>query len=234
MLAVLKETAPDIACLQELTVSHPHHNVGVHVPDFLAKGMGYNCYFKESQTEMFEGELRGFGNAILSRYPISDTRFVYLQEPLDPNIHDADYADEGRAYIEAMLDVGGAPLTVGTTHAAYAHMFEQSVAKVAEASKILAAVADKRERFMFCADLNATPDSLIVTELSKLFQNAGPAFEENTWTNKPFSYKGFDAMSLDWRIDHCFATRDIRINSAKVVQTPHSDHLPILVGFDFT
>ena len=66
-------------------------------------------------------------------------------------------------------------------------------------------------------------------EIQKYLKNAGPDPSEKTWTTKPFSYKGFEASTLDWRLDYCFVTPDLQITSAEVVKTSYSDHLPILL-----
>ena len=50
-----------------------------------------------------------------------------------------------------------------------------------------------------------------------------------TWTTKPFDYGGFAETELRWRLDYAFATPDLEITSAKIVETEYSDHLPILV-----
>jgi endonuclease/exonuclease/phosphatase family metal-dependent hydrolase len=72
-----------------------------------------------------------------------------------------------------------------------------------------------------------------MSQISRQWRDAGPAKDQNTWTTKPFSYGGFSANTRDWRIDYCFATPDIRVRSARIVETPYSDHLPILVDFEF-
>lgn len=113
----------------------------------------------------------------------------------------------------------------------YTHRFEPTPEKRIETDKLVEILKSKNERFLFTGDLNALPGSYTVSEVEKHLKNAGPDFDAKTWTTKPFSYNGFEASTLDWRLDYVFATPDVQIKAAKVLETPYSDHLPILVEF---
>lgn len=229
ILSVIKEINPDIVCLQELTINHPHHNQGIDMPRYVADGLGFVFFFKEAQKSISDGQERKYGNGIFSRYPIVQSDFHYIQEPQDPNAKDTDYSKEGRVYIETLISIGDRKVTIGTTHMSYTDRFVPTPEKEAETKKLVKVLREKRNNFVFTGDLNSLPDSYTVSEISGLLKNAGPLFEENTWTTKPFSYNGFEANMLDWRLDYCFATSDVEIKNAKILQTDYSDHLPILL-----
>ncbi len=84
--------------------------------------------------------------------------------------------------------------------------------------------------FIFTGDLNSIPNSFTVKSiLTKTnLRNAGPDFDQKTWTTKPFNYHGFSENNLNWRIDYTFVSKDIKVVSSEIVDTDLSDHLPIL------
>lgn len=231
ILSTIKEMNPDIICLQELTINHPHYNQNIDTPRFIAEALGFKYFFKEAQKSISDGHERRYGNAIFSHYPIIDSNFYYIQDLQDPNIQNTDYSKEGRVYIESVIEVDGKKLTIATTHMSCTDRFVSTHEKEKETNKLIEILKEKKSNFIFTGDLNSLPDSYTINEISKLLKNAGPGLEQNTWTTKPFSYNGFNANTLDWRLDYCFVTSDIEIKSTQIINTPYSDHLPILVEF---
>lgn len=227
ILKTLKGIDPDIICLQEVTLNHPEFNVGIDTLQYLADGLSFNHFFKAAANN----PLNTFGNGIFSRYPIIESSFKFIQNPPQSDVPPKDYSSEPRVYIECTIDVGGKKLSVGTTHMSYTNKFEPTLAKKAESDKLLEILSKKKENFIFTGDLNSLPDSYTIGEIQKYLSHAGPAFKESTWTTKPFSYNGFEAKTLKWRLDYCFNTPDIEILSAKTISTEYSDHVPILIEF---
>jgi endonuclease/exonuclease/phosphatase family metal-dependent hydrolase len=114
----------------------------------------------------------------------------------------------------------------------YVPRFRQTAGKRREADALVEILRNKKNGFIMGGDFNSLPNSYTVKAIQRHLRNAGPATNENTWTTKPFSYGGFSADTLGWRIDYVFATPDIRVTSARIVDTPHSDHLPLLIEVD--
>lgn len=227
ILSTLKEIGADILCLQELNVNDAEYNRGINIPEFLGRGLGFNYFFGAAS----EKEEQKFGNGIFSRFPIIDTKSVFIQNPPQPGAAEGDYSKEGRIYVEAVIQTEKGDITIGTTHMSYTDGFSSTPAKDRETDNLVEILKNKTEKFIFSGDLNALPDSYTVNEISKHLKNCGPSLDEKTWTTKPFSYRGFETNALDWRLDYCFATPDIDIKSVHVVNTDFSDHLPILIEF---
>lgn len=220
----LNKNKADVICLQELTINFDkQHNI--HTPNFIAEKLGYHVFFQEITFDDKEIKL---ANAVFSKYPIIDTRTVWINEAQGSG----NYDDENRAYVEATLDIDGEELTIGTVHMSYTHKFEPSERKIAETKKLVEAVRSKTDRFILTGDFNAVPESQVISHIEQVLTNCGPEYTENTWTTKPFSYNGFEADTLDWRLDHVFATHDIKVAKAQVLSTKYSDHLPLLVEIE--
>ncbi len=220
----LKKTNPDIACLQELTIDNPKQHVQNTV-EYIAKELGYN-YANEIIT--FEDDRLKLSNAIYSRFPISSKHNAWINEPTGTNHYD----DEYRAYVEATLDVNGHELTVATVHMSYTNAFKVTDRKLKETDRLLEQIKDFKKNFVITGDFNAEPDSEVIKRVSQYLVNAGPDKSQKSWTTKPFSYDGFEANTLDWRLDYIFVTPDIKINSAEILKTEYSDHLPILATLE--
>ena len=110
----------------------------------------------------------------------------------------------------------------------YTHAFQSTPRKQHEADALIHEVSRHDRAFILTGDLNATPESSTLQSLTRRLHNLGPGLEQKTWTTKPFSYQGFEETELNWRLDYILGTPDIRPISADILQTPYSDHLPIL------
>lgn len=213
----------DVVCLQELT-THSAANPHCDIPSEIT-ALGYHPYF----VQTLHSDETDMGNGIFSKHPFTSTKHVYVQHE-DPNSND--YSRENRIYLEAELTLPKAILKIGTVHLSYSQEFLSSAAKDVETNELLKAIRSNQSNFVLTGDLNALPGSYTVNELGKALTPAGPPYNEATWTTKPFSYNGFEAKTLEWRLDYVFATSDIQVADSHIVQTDVSDHLPILTTVD--
>ena len=233
ILRTIVEVGPDILCLQELTTNHPSQR-GRDAARHLAEGLGMHCFYQPAQQNRLpDGGTHTYGNAILSRHPIVKSSFRYIQRPPRRPEARSNSALEPRIYLEAKLRIGDRTLDVATTHMSYVPRFRQTAAKRQEADKLVNILRRKKRNFIIGGDFNSAPNSYTVKAIERHLKNAGPPRGEKTWTTKPFSYLGFSANTLDWRIDYVFTTPDIQVTSALIVDTPYSDHLPVLIEIDF-
>ena len=228
IIRVLNEVDADIICLQEVTEENDALP-GVNVLDRLLEAFPHACKFFVAQNWKENGKLTmNMGNAILSKFGFAGENAFFIQ---DSGGDKPAFDDEGRVYGEVDILVGEhATLTVATTHMSYTDAFAGSPKRDEENRQLLKAITMKpRRNYVFCGDLNATPDSDFIQSFE---QKTGliPAlfFADKTWTTKPFTYRGFKAEKLDWRLDYVFTSTDVDVISAQVIETDASDHLPIL------
>jgi endonuclease/exonuclease/phosphatase family metal-dependent hydrolase len=227
VVQIINEFDPDIVCLQELTINCVDNPGIVSTAKYVARKTGMSFYFEEAQHWDNDDEMDAVGNGIFSKYPIVRKFAQHVQEPTKDYI---DYAHEGRIYVECDLDINGKTITVGTAHLSYTHKFEVTDEKRQEVDNLLNLV-DSKKYYIFSGDLNSGPTSYTVKELLKKLSSCGPDFSQNTWTTKPFEHQGFKANTLDWRLDYVFASKDLKCESSKLINTVFSDHLPILTEF---
>lgn len=215
----LREHPADVICLQELTIQDAPE-IG-HSPDYIAQQLGYHHFYKE--IDLGEGKSINIANGIFSKYPVLHTDWQWINEASGTGHYD----DEYRAYVEVTLGVNGTQIAIATTHMSYTNAFTSTPRKLQETKRLADILKTKKSHFIFTGDLNAPPDSPTINTISGNLQNVGPDFTEPTWTTKPFSYDGFEETELKWRLDYIFATPDIVVTDAKVINTDYSDHLPV-------
>ncbi len=220
MLDFLLAHKADIICLQELTrgyINQTHENTW----QYLAHELGYDYHFQDMPI-VTDAEEWFQANAIFSRFPIIGRTSTWLNEPTGTEA----YGDQYRSYIEVDIKSGQKALTVGTTHLSYTGKVPISDRRAKEVRTLLKFVKPT-ENYILTGDLNALPDSEFISELSQRLVHAGPDFSQKTWTTKPASYHGLGTKTLSSRLDYIFVSRNIKVASAKIIQTEISDHLPI-------
>lgn len=227
-LEFLKQNKADIVCLQELTINYPNQAIQ-NSPEYIAKGLGYNFHYQELPIESISGGRLMLANGVFSRFPITKKKVYWTNNPSNAK----GYSNEKRVYVEAALSVRNKQLTVGTTHMSYTHKFEATEKKIGETDRLIKFISKHKKSLIVTGDMNAQPGSYTVMQLEAHFKNIAPDYIQKTWTTKPFSYNGFEANTLNWRLDHIFATKDIKLVENKIIKTKYSDHLPILTIIDY-
>lgn len=212
----LKRIDADIVCIQELAIKDDND-----IKIRKLKEVYPHIYYEKADTF-----LDGYSqcNAILSKYPLYDKNYTYVQKPTD---NKNDYSKEGRVYIEAKVKINEKELTMGTTHLSYTDRFIETEEKDKEVTNLINCI--KKDNYILTGDFNTYRTSKYIKWIEKILVNNDTS---NTWTTKPFSYNGFKETELSWKLDYIFTSKDIKVKETKVVDTKYSDHLPILLTFE--
>jgi endonuclease/exonuclease/phosphatase family metal-dependent hydrolase len=142
--ATLAALDPDVVALQEVWGEPGGTNFAAE----LAEGLGFDSAYAARL------ELDGvqFGNAVLSRWPITSSTPTPLPAPPE--------ADEQRLVLRADVDGPRGPLQVFSTHLNW--RFDHSAVRQQQVRAIAEVVAGARPRTyppVLCGDFNAVPDS---------------------------------------------------------------------------
>ena len=156
-----------------------------------------------------------YGVAILSRWPIKDTVHRLFQNKREA---------ERRGMLKVEVDAGGRRVNFVTTHLDY--QFEDG--RLFETEQILKFLEDVKGPLIVVADLNDIPDGSAYKLMRTLFDDAWIASRAK---GDGYSYPADKPIK---RIDHIFyRTGDgVRAKKAWVVETPASDHIPVVATIE--
>jgi endonuclease/exonuclease/phosphatase family metal-dependent hydrolase len=152
-----------------------------------------------------------WGNALLSRFPVTELSTGRLPRGSDPM---------PRGQLAAIVEI--APdVQIGIVGTHLSHIEDQGATRLPQARSVAATVAWLRDRGLPTAvlgDLNAEPDS---AEIQTFGTFVGPTLRANNPT-----WPSWDPQR---QIDHILVSGDLTVVEAEVIDTQASDHLPILV-----
>lgn len=200
---VIAQSGADVIALNEV------YNTGVDplfLPqaEILGQKLGFFHYFAEAIR--FDG-VNPYGNALLSRYPISQAQTILVP---DPPVRGYDGYYETRCLLKARIEAP-TPVTVCAIHFGL-NPDEQALAQKTVLENI------EPERCVLMGDFNITPDDALLTPIRERMQDAGEVCTGSTLS--------FPSDAPERKIDYIFASRDWRITSAEIVPVVASDHRP--------
>lgn len=148
IVATIRALDPDLVALQEVWVAD-----GTSSAHVVAEALGHHV----EVAHRLELDGVGFGNAVVSRWPIVRTAVRPLPSPADVGL---DAHDEERLVLMGEVDAPGRPVQLFSTHLNWRH--DHSAVRQAQVRELCAFVASERPGAyppIVCGDLNAEPHS---------------------------------------------------------------------------
>lgn len=216
--AVIRESGADIVGLQEVDRHWSERSGFQDEAAILARLLRMHVVYGANLDldPLNPGEpRRQYGTAILSRFPILESRNTLLPKFLDRS--------EQRGVLEALINVRGVPVRVFNTHlqndrtgANYAAERTAQVAAILDLARAASGPA------ILLGDLNARPDwpelaPIYAAGYIDAWQAGGEGDGYTISPLNPFA-----------RIDYIFVSPTIAVRSATVPRTLASDHLPVV------
>jgi endonuclease/exonuclease/phosphatase family metal-dependent hydrolase len=186
IVTTLRAASADLICLQEVWAEEG----GPDQAAVLADALG--MHHVRSATPYREGV--AFGNAVLSRWPITSTRVVVLPRP--------DGRPSHRQAVVAHVESPRGDIPVISTH--IDHRFDASAARLAQTAALAQLVHDERGDSAVAfptvvgADLNAVPDS---DEIRALTGRSAPPVNGLVFTDA-WEIAGDGSPGFTWRKDN--------------------------------
>jgi endonuclease/exonuclease/phosphatase family metal-dependent hydrolase len=151
----------------------------------------------------------GFGNALLTRLPVHTVRQHQLLWP--PRLYDGTEPSEPRSVLLAKVGTPPDTIWIGSTHLPRV----DSTARTAALRRLVTIAQGLRESWLLVGDFN-TPAT-------------GWPAQPSSWRTYPTSREPtYPARDPVEAIDYCVAPDELAVR-VDVLDTPGSDHLPILV-----
>ena len=203
---IIEAQEPDVLVLQEVSRGWPIFGT-VDVAEWLSRRLRMPYVYEPAAEE-------GFGNAILSRLPIVETRGGPLPFGEGP---------QRRSYLLATIDVGGGrTLTVVGTHLQGSTGSDTRARQIDRVLEVLGGASPA----VVAGDMNLQPNEddvqrFLGAGLVSAQDAVGDPCEPTAWDPEP-------EEPCD-RPDWIFATPDLALSDLTIVRAPASDHLALAV-----
>ena len=203
---VIRAEAPDVVCLQEVDRGMDRTD-GLDMPAFFAAALDMEVVY-QTNLRIGEGE---YGNATLSRYPITDYADWSLPGP---------EGVEPRGCLKITIDVNGVPVHVLNTH-----MGLDEEERKAQAGSILDRMP--AGHVILTGDVNEETGAPAINAFLEVFQDT---FHYHSG-DVEYTFRADDPQR---RIDYILATSQLNVLSSRVIATEEariaSDHLPYVAA----
>ena len=210
--ATVESTGVEVVGLQEVDVHFGARSDFVDQANWLADRLGmYVVFGANLNLDPLSAGVprRQYGTAILSEHRIRESTNTLLPRP---------EGGEQRGLLEAHIRVRGLPVTVYNTHLQH----DSQVERLAQIATIRDIIAGVDESVVVLGDLNATPGS---PEIANLTEDLVDSWV-TAGVGDGFTY---DAATPHARIDYVMSSGDVVARTAAVVTADASDHLPVVV-----
>jgi len=199
---IVRASGAHIACMQEVGRKWPQGRFADQ-PKWLGERLAMEFVF---QPNLSYGP-SGFGNLILSKYPI-----------LSVKSHSLTSHGEQRGLLEVRVSAPETPITVFCTH--WGLSSDERIVQSAETASF---IKSAETPVLLCGDLNDFEDS---PPLVGLLSSTGLHDLVRDSTEPEMT---FPADHPRARIDYILGSSELRGISAAVLDTPASDHRPVIV-----
>ncbi len=216
----LENEKPDLVALQE--VSEKEHDGSVYNDAAkIADSLNMQYYFGKAFTTDRHFPSYTLGNAVLSSYPIIESRSIELSGlPL----YRKNSETEPRNAVYVKLQLEQKEISVISTHLGFSNTNEMTSVQSIQAEKLKSSLPD--EACILAADLNTQAGNKLYSELES----------ELAARNKPLNEVGkshtTNTQIPEHRIDFVFTTKDFDVKNFQMPDTAASDHLPLVVEME--
>jgi endonuclease/exonuclease/phosphatase family metal-dependent hydrolase len=218
---LLRRTDPDVVGIQEVDRRFRPRSQFADQLDVLSEELGMETAFApimEESNERGPDDLPGqYGIGLLTDHSIVDSEILRLSETVE---------SEPRVLLNTVVEIDDGPtIDVSTTHLALGRSLRERQARE------LVAATSGTTASVLVGDFNDTPDSPPVSIVREHFTDALRAVGSADQPTFPSPYaspgekRGEYDLSVPWgRIDYVFASPDVGVEDAHVVESLASDH----------
>lgn len=239
----IKNSKADLICVQEVDVHWASYSLYEDLMKILASITGYHYFYapiydKPSQRgEMYPNEQ--FGVGFLSKYEIVYAKNYQITrwstQPEDPQPGDPDFPSKKGGFGHIIVNVDGSLINVFNTHLDYrpnppkGYDVSIRVVQVQDMMKIIEKIKEEGNKYpmIIMGDMNTDTSAKDVFDpmLEKFNDSWGVVHKDDG--NKGFTYP-CNGPSI--RIDYILTSKgDITVETAELIETYVSDHLPVVV-----
>lgn len=218
---LIRKNKIDIIGLQEAAVYHDT-SPKLDMTRMTAQELRYNySFFRVWDTRPKTSWT--FGNAIISRFPIVNTKPYMLNPPWVK--FNGSSTTEPRLLAFSKIRVGKRTINFLTTHLQFTPMFKTTKIRLEEVKNVLRVINKLKSPIILTGDFNSPPKNKEIKLLEKPLKRLGGS--RPTWTIHPFEFENWHEDRLRYRLDNIFISRDLKYKNFKMLKSRISDHLPV-------
>ena len=230
--------APDIICLQEAFQPvgedlHPFRDQYRFLEQLQAAGDLPHVYFAPSWGFEMAGALVNVGNAILSRFALSDQRHFHVNNNYFVAKRASDYKRNTRTVQSATINIDAArKLTVANHHGYLAG--ENSggdETSLLVMQKVAGFLAELSRPLIFCGDLNVAPNTPTLAALGGLGLS-NLTVEYNLPTTLSQAHRAPESDRNSVPCDYVYVSEDVEVKSFGASDEIISDHKALFLEFE--
>ncbi len=207
IIKIIKKYNPDIIGLNEVFGSIFTNNNQAKI---ISKKLNNYSYFGKSTRIMF----RKYGNAIISKYPIINSKVINIP---NPKIKNGNNLYEDRSILNTTININENKINVLITHLGL--NIDEQENGINELNKYL-----DSNKTIIMGDFNMEPSSNLLNELNYRFNSSDKFLEDNRCS--------FPSINPINKLDYIFTSKDIKILDSSIKTDIASDHLPYIVDIE--
>lgn len=228
-LELIDQLDPDLLCLQEVFSCETL----VGVPDRIFQNLELirqqishkYVYFSPTFTGTYAGQQASFGNAIISRYPLSDMKTVFINGKYEPNYDPATFEMNTRnLQIVTVHPDTGAEFHLANHHGYWLTQPLGDAVSIEKMKNVKDALELTKQPLIFSGDLNVIPESPAL----RVFDNF---LIDLTAVNNVRSTLSEVGKAKNVACDHIFISPGITVESYEVRPELVSDHRAVCMDF---
>lgn len=230
LLHLVEEEKPDIVCAQEILSSDDElillDNINTHLT--IKKLFPYSFFSPTHKFKVLGSEVE-LGNAIYSRFPISEERVTFVNGSYEINHSLKDLTRNVRNIQSCSVALPGtAKINIANHHGYHEPDPLGSEKSVACMQRVIEHLQQLEGPLVFCGDFNLSPESKPVKLL-----NESLSLNNLTASNKISTTlsEAFRIKNLAIACDYIYTSSDISVKEFTVSDRVVSDHKPLILEF---
>lgn len=228
-LAFIEREQPDILCLQEVYSS----KAPILQPDMMFDSLeqiqkltGYqNTFFSPTFTTVYTGVEASFGNAVVSRYPLSNANSFFTNGEYNPNATNENVEINTRVLQTCWISIDGKSFSLANYHG---HSYPSPIGNevTIEKMKIVKSKIEQLPKpIILSGDLNVSSESPAMRVFDGFLRDL-------TSENKITTTLSQLGKVTDVACDHILISDGIEVTSFRVADDLVSDHKALIMEFE--
>jgi endonuclease/exonuclease/phosphatase family metal-dependent hydrolase len=225
---LLDEVKPDVMCLQETFTSDQMVATPERVFNSLdliqeRSGLKYR-FFSPTFTSVYSGVTASFGNAILSRVPLEDTKTVFTNGAYVPDYNPKTYDINIRNLQLASLSVDGVDIIIANHHGHWVIDPLGDEISIEKMKSVMHELKQVHLPLIFAGDLNLKSES----EAMRVFDNT---LEDLTAIHHIPTTLSVVGKVTNVACDHILISPEVEVQRFEALDDLVSDHKALLLDF---